>query len=55
MLASRNNEVFAVLLWDFWETTASLAAALGVLLILALTPLTLLMRRFIMRVSGQQG
>ena len=55
MLASRSNEVFAVLLWDFWETTASLAAALGVLLIASLIPLTLVMRRFIMQVSGQQG
>lgn len=55
MLSSKNNEVFAVLLWEFWENgTASLAAGLGVLLIAALIPLTLLMRRFILQVSGQQ-
>jgi iron(III) transport system permease protein len=55
MLASRNNEVFAVLLWEYWSSgTAPLAAALGVLLILTLIPLTLVMRRFIVRVSGQQ-
>jgi hypothetical protein len=45
-----------VLLWEFWENgTASLASGLGVLLILALIPLTLLMRRFITQMSGQQG
>jgi iron(III) transport system permease protein len=56
MLASRDNEVFAVLLWQFWdEGTAPLAASLGVLLILTLIPLTLFMRRFIVRVSGQQN
>ena len=56
MLAGKNNEVFAVMLWEFWENgTASLASGLGVLLIITLIPLTLLMRRFIMQVSGQQG
>ncbi|MGH7847568.1 MAG: ABC transporter permease [Candidatus Binatia bacterium] len=56
MLASRDNEVFAVLLWEFWdEGTAPLSAALGVLLILTLIPLTLVMRRFIVRLSGQQN
>jgi iron(III) transport system permease protein len=56
MLSSRKNEVFAVLLWEYWDSgTAPLAAALGVLLILALIPLTLVMRRFIVRVSGQQA
>ncbi|MPZ39906.1 MAG: ABC transporter permease subunit [Rhizobiales bacterium] len=56
MLSSKNNEVFAVLLWEFWENgTASLASGLGVLLIIALIPLSLLMRRFIVQVSGQQG
>jgi len=56
MLASRDNEVFAVLLWEYWdEGTASLSSALGVLMILALIPMTLLMRRFIVQVSGQQG
>jgi iron(III) transport system permease protein len=55
MLASRKNEVFAVMLWEYWDSgTASLAAALGVLLILTLIPLTLIMRRFIVRVSEQQ-
>jgi len=56
MLASRENEVFAVLLWEYWEEgTASLSSALGVLMILVLIPLTLLMRRFIVQISGQQG
>ena len=56
MLSSRKNEVFAVMLWEYWDSgTASLAAALGVLLILTLIPLTLVMRRFIVRVSGQQA
>jgi iron(III) transport system permease protein len=56
MLSSRKNEVFAVMLWEYWDSgAASLAAALGVLLILALIPLTLIMRRFIVRVSGQQA
>ncbi len=56
MLSSRKNEVFAVMLWEYWDSgAASLAAALGVLLILTLIPLTLIMRRFIVRVSGQQA
>jgi iron(III) transport system permease protein len=56
MLASRENEVFAVLLWEYWdEGTASLSSALGVLMILVLIPMTLLMRRFIVQVSGQQN
>jgi iron(III) transport system permease protein len=55
MLSSKNNEVFAVMLWDYWDRgLVSTAAALGVLLILVLIPLTLVMRRFIVRVSGQQ-
>jgi iron(III) transport system permease protein len=55
MLSSKNNEVFAVLLWDFWDRgLVSTAAALGVLLILVLIPMTLVMRRFIVHVSGQQ-
>ncbi len=56
MLSSRKNEVFAVMLWEYWDSgTAPLAAALGVLLILTLIPLTLVMRRFIVRLSGQQN
>jgi iron(III) transport system permease protein len=55
MLSSKNNEVFAVMLWDFWDRgLVSTAAALGVLLILVLIPMTLVMRRFIVHVSGQQ-
>jgi iron(III) transport system permease protein len=55
MLSSKNNEVFAVMLWDYWDRgLVSTASALGVLLILVLIPLTLIMRRFIVRVSGQQ-
>ncbi len=56
MLASKKNEVFAVLLWEFWdEGTAPLSASLGVLLILTLIPLTLMMRRFIVQISEQQN
>jgi iron(III) transport system permease protein len=55
MLAGRNNQVFAVLLWEYWEDTISLAAAMGVLLIIGLIPLTLLLRRFVTQLSGQQG
>jgi hypothetical protein len=44
------------MLWEYWDSgTAPLAAALGVLLILTLIPLTLVMRRFIVRLSGQQN
>ena len=55
MLAGRNNQVFAVLLWEYWENTISLAAAVGVLLILGLIPLTLLLRKFVTQLSGQQS
>lgn len=56
MLASRDSEVFSVLLWEYWdEGTASLSSALGVMMILVLIPLTLLMRRFIVRISEQRG
>lgn len=56
MLSSKRNEVFAVLMWDYWDRgLVPTASALGVLLILVLIPLTLIMRRFIVRVSGQQG
>lgn len=55
MLSSKNNEVFAVMLWEYWDRgLVSVASALGVLLILVLIPLTLVMRRFIVHVSGQQ-
>jgi iron(III) transport system permease protein len=56
MLASKNNEVIAVLLWDYWDQgDVSLAASLGVLMIVVLIPLTLIMRRFIVRISAQQS
>jgi len=56
MLASKKNEVYAVLMWQYWsDGDVSLASTLGVLLMLALIPLTLLMRRFIVQVSGQQN
>jgi iron(III) transport system permease protein len=56
MLASRKNEVISVLLWQYWsDGEISLAATLGVLIMVALVPLTLLMRRFIVQVSGQQS
>jgi iron(III) transport system permease protein len=55
MLSSKKNEVFSVLMWQYWsDGDIPLASTLGVLLMLALIPLTLLMRRFIVRVSGQQ-
>jgi ABC-type Fe3+ transport system permease subunit len=56
MLASKRNEVFAVLLWQYWsDGEVSLASTLGVLLMITLIPLTLLMRRFITQLSGQQN
>ena len=56
MLSSKQNEVLAVSLWAYWdEGEASRAAALGVLLMLFLIPLTLLMRRFIVRFSGRDS
>jgi len=55
MLASKKNEVFSVLMWQYWsDGEVSLASTLGVLLMIALIPLTLLMRRFIVQISGQQ-
>ena len=55
MLASRDNQVFAVFLWDFWDRgLVSTAAALGVMLIVILIPLTLVMRRFIVNLSAQE-
>lgn len=56
MLGTNQNKVYAILLWEHWqEGDVPMAAALGVILILVLIPLALLMRRFVMRVSGQQG
>ena len=56
MLASKKNEVFSVLMWQYWsDGEVSLASTLGVLLVITLIPMTLLMRRFIVQVSGQQG
>jgi iron(III) transport system permease protein len=56
MLASKGNQVFAILMWEYWEAgEVPMASSLGVLLILILIPLTLFMRRFIVRVSGQQN
>ena len=56
MLASKGNQVFALLMWEYWEAgEVPMASCLGVLLILILIPLTLFMRRFIVRVSGQQN
>jgi iron(III) transport system permease protein len=55
MLAGRNNQVFAVLLWEYWEKSIPVACAMGVLLILVLIPMTLLLRKFISQFSRQQG
>ncbi|MBI2989204.1 MAG: iron ABC transporter permease [Deltaproteobacteria bacterium] len=55
MLASKKNEVFSVLLWQYWsDGDVPMAATLGVMLVIVLIPLTLVMRRFIVKVSGQQ-
>jgi ABC-type Fe3+ transport system permease subunit len=55
MLSSKNNQVFAVFLWEFWDRgMVSMASALGVMLIIVLIPLTLIMRRFIVSVSAQE-
>jgi len=55
MLSSKNNQVFAVALWEFWDRgMVSMASALGVLLIIVLIPMTLIMRRFIVSVSAQE-
>lgn len=56
MLGTRGTEVYSVVLWEYWDQGgAPLASALGVLLILALIPMSLAMRRFVVRVSGSQG
>jgi iron(III) transport system permease protein len=56
MLASKKNEVFSVLMWQYWsDGEVSVAASLGVLLVIVLVPLTLALRRFIVQVSGQQS
>ncbi len=56
MLSSKGNQVFAILMWEYWEAgEVPMASSLGVLLILVLIPLTLFMRRFIVRVSEQQN
>lgn len=55
MLAGRHNQVLAVLLWEYWEISMPVACAMGVLLILALIPLTLILRRFISQLSRQQS
>ena len=53
MLGTRGTEVYAVVLWDYWESGgAPMASALGVILILVLVPMSLAMRRFVTRVSG---
>jgi iron(III) transport system permease protein len=54
MLAGRENQVFAVLLWEYWEKSMPVACAMGVLLILVLIPLTLLLRKFVSQLSRQQ-
>ena len=53
MLSSRKSQVVSVMLWAYWDDGyISMAATLGVILILILIPVTLLMRRFIVQVSG---
>jgi iron(III) transport system permease protein len=55
MLSGAQNQVFAVLLWERWERSMPQACAMGVLLILALIPLTILLRRFISQLNRQQA
>lgn len=55
MLAGRHNQVFAVLLWEYWEKSMPVACAMGVLLIVGLIPLTLILRKFVSQLSRQQG
>jgi hypothetical protein len=43
-----------VLLWEYWERSMPVACAMGVLLIIALIPLTLLLRMFISHLNRQQ-
>jgi iron(III) transport system permease protein len=54
MLASKKTFVLSVMMWAYWDDGyVSIAAAIGVLLILVLVPITLVMRRFIVQISGQ--
>jgi iron(III) transport system permease protein len=54
MLASRDNWTISVVLWNYWDEIQNLSAAsaLGVLLILAITILTFMSRRLILRAYG---
>jgi iron(III) transport system permease protein len=54
MLASRDNWTISVVLWNYWDEIQNLSAAsaLGVLLIVAITILTFLSRRLILRAYG---
>ncbi|SFT47625.1 iron ABC transporter permease [Mesorhizobium sp. YR577] len=53
MLSGRDNKVFAVYLWENWEQYAPVAAAMGVIMVIILIPLTMLLRRFISQISRQ--
>jgi iron(III) transport system permease protein len=54
MLASKQTFVVSVMMWAYWnDGYVSVAAAMGVLLILVLIPITLVMRRFIVQMSSQ--
>lgn len=55
MLASRDNWTIAVLLWHYWDEaqSISMATTLGVVLMLAITVMTFLGRRLIVRAYGQ--
>lgn len=54
MLASARNEVLSLRIWRYWGQDISLAAALGVVLMITLVPVTLVMRRLVGHVSKQQ-
>lgn len=54
MLSSKQNEVLAILMWHYWtEGSVSLLATLGVILTIILIPLTLVLRRSVVRMTRQ--
>jgi ABC-type spermidine/putrescine transport system permease subunit I len=56
MLSSRESQPLAVTLWHYWDVEQNIpaAAALGVLLIVALTFLTLSGRLFVATAAGSR-
>ncbi len=55
MLSSKQNEVLAILMWHYWTAgETALLATLGVLFTIILIPLTLVLRRSVVRMTGQE-